>query len=182
MTESSTAGIPIALVTLERQMLHTPSAFGLYPSTRALYVGTDALRSARFRQTDISIMYSDGTQALQLRESVEQSGVADDDDECESWGNMLSELSGIGAFDLHDAGPFVCGGPVLATLVNRGSGLSTTLRQLGVPETAIPRVQHRLCHGGLLLSVQCDDEAWASLARQILQDTGAEDVAAAVTY
>jgi hypothetical protein len=93
---------------------------------------------------------------------------------------MLSELSGIGAFDLHDEGPFVCGGPVLATLVNRGSGLCSTLREIGVPEAAIPRVQQRLRRGSLLLSVQCDDEEWVSLARQILQDTGAEDVAAAV--
>ena len=162
-------------------MLQPPAAFGLYPSTRALYVGTDALRSARFRQTDISIMYSDGTQALQLRESVELSSVADEGEERESFGNMLSELSGIGAVDLHDAGPFVCGGPVLATLVNRGSGLCSTLRQLGVPESSIPHIQQRLCSGGLLLSVQCDNDEWVRLARQILQETGAEDVADAVT-
>ena len=52
-------------------MSHTPAAFGLYPSTRALHFGAEALRAARFRQTDISVMYSDGSQALQLRESVE---------------------------------------------------------------------------------------------------------------
>ena len=107
--------------------------------------------------------------------------MADEDEDGESLGNMLSELSGIGALDLYDEGPFVCGGPVLATLVNRGSGLSTTLRQLGVPDTEIPHIQQRLRHGGLLLSVQCEDEQWASLARQILEETGAEGVAAVVT-
>ena len=60
---------------------HSPAAFGLYPSTRALYFGADALRAARFRQTDISVMYSDGTQALRLRESNEATGVADGEPE-----------------------------------------------------------------------------------------------------
>jgi hypothetical protein len=162
-------------------MTRMPAAFGLYPSTRALHVGADALRSARFRQTDISVMYSDGTCALQLRESVEQTGVADDDDACDTLGGMLSELSGIGAIEMHDAGPFVCAGPVLMTLVNRGSGLSSTLRTLGFPDGAIPRLEQRLRRGGLLLSVQCEDDEWASRARRILQETGAEDVAAATT-
>jgi hypothetical protein len=123
-------------------------------------------------------MYSDGTQALQLRETHEQFGIADDDDSCPSLGGMLSELSGIGAVDLHDAGPFVCAGPVLATLVNQGSGLLSTLRELGVPDHVIPRFQQRLRCGGLLLTVQCDDAEWAGRARRILEDTGAEDVAA----
>jgi hypothetical protein len=100
---------------------HLPAAFGLYPSTRALHFGAEALRSASFRQTDISVMYSDGVQALRLRESVAEVDVVDDD-EPESIGMLLSGLSGIGAVSMHDAGPYVCGGPVLATLVSTGSG------------------------------------------------------------
>ena len=51
-------------------MTNNPSAFGLYPSCRTLHLAADALRSARFRQTDISILYSDGLQAYRLRESA----------------------------------------------------------------------------------------------------------------
>jgi hypothetical protein len=155
-----------------------PAAFGLYPSTRALHFGAEALRSARFRQTDISVMYSDGVQALRLRERVEQADVADDD-EPESIGVVLSGLSGIGAVSLPDAGPYVCGGPVLATLVNRGSGLVSALRGLGVPQTAVARFEERLRTGGLLLTVQCESEEWADRACLILEATGAEHVAAA---
>jgi hypothetical protein len=158
-------------------MTHLPAAFGLYPSTRALHLGAEALRSARFRQTDISVLYSDGTQALELRKSVELTGVADDED-VNSLGGVLSELSGIGAVEMHDDGPFVCAGPVLMTLVSHGSGLSSTLRTLGVPDGFIPRVQQHLRRGSLLLTVQCDDEAWACRAQEILENTGAADVSA----
>ena len=157
---------------------HLPAAFGLYPSTRALHFGAEALRSARFRQTDISVMYSDGVQALRLRESVVAADVAADD-EPESIGQLLSGLSGIGAISMHDAGPYVCGGPVLATLVSRGSGLHTTLRELGIPDTAVECFEERLRNGGLLLTVQCENAEWADRARHILEATGAEHVAAA---
>jgi hypothetical protein len=48
-------------------MPQVQSAFGLYPSTKALHFGAEALRAAKFRHTDISVMYSDGKQALRLR-------------------------------------------------------------------------------------------------------------------
>ena len=158
----------------------TPAAFGLYPSTRALHYGAEALRTARFRQTDISVMYSDGVQALRVREAIDETGVADDDD-CEPLGTLLSGLSGIGAVSMYDAGPYVCGGPVLARLVSHGSGLVSTLQGLGVPDTALGCFEARLRAGGLLLTVQCEDDEWAVRARQILQDTGAEHVAAVIS-
>ena len=48
---------------------HLPAAFGVVSLHSALHFGAEALRAARFRQTDISVMYSDGVQALRLRES-----------------------------------------------------------------------------------------------------------------
>jgi hypothetical protein len=157
-------------------MSHSPAAFGLYPSTRALYFGADALRAARFRQTDISVMYSDGFQALQLRESDEETGVADG--EPESLGEMLSALSGIGAVVLHNDGSFIAGGPILAKLTSAGQGLLSSLRELGIPEGAVQHFEGRLRQGGLLLWVQCEDRDWADRAQRILHETGAETVAA----
>jgi hypothetical protein len=156
--------------------MSSPAAFALYPSTRALYFGAEALRRARFRQTDISIMYSDGEHALRLRESEERTGVVDD--EPESLGGFLSALSGIGAVVMSHDGPFMAAGPILATLISAGEGLTSSLKSLGVPESALQRFEGRLKEGGLLLSVQCDDREWADRARQILAETGAEHVAA----
>ncbi|MGH9174970.1 MAG: DUF3341 domain-containing protein [Vicinamibacterales bacterium] len=160
-------------------MSHTPAAFGLYPSTRTLHFGAEALRAARFRQTDISVMYSDGSQALELRESV--AIVADvADEESESLGGVLSALSGIRAIAMRNDGPFMVAGPILATLVGAGAGLVSALRGLGIPECLVERFERRLKQGGLLLSVQCEDHEWADRARRILQETGAEHVAATV--
>ena len=162
-------------------MAQSPAAFGLYPSTRTLHSGADALRAARFRQTDISVMYADGNQALQLRESAELDAVADDSwRSSDSLGEMLAELSGIGAIAMRNDGPFMAAGPILATLSEPGCGLLTSLRGLGIPECLIESFSGRLKQGGLLLSVQCDDHEWVDRARRIFQETGAEHVACSV--
>ena len=160
-------------------MSPTPAAFGLYPSTRALHFGAEALRAARFRQTDISVMYSDGSRALQLRETAElEADVADQAPE--SLGGVLSALSGIGAIAMRNDGPFMAAGPILATLAGAGAGLVSALRGLGIPECLVERFEGRLKQGGLLLSVQCEDHEWVDRAQRILQDTGAEHVVATV--
>src|SRR5262245_11579316 len=153
----------------EIAMTTTPSAFGLYPSCRALHLAADALRSARFRQTDISILYSDGTQAYRLRESAADRDVAADD---ASLGGRLSSLSGVGAFGTPDEGPFLVGAPLVA-LVSGGYALGPSLRSLGIPEGAVDRFEGRLKSGDLLLSVQCDDLEWTNRALGILKATGA---------
>jgi hypothetical protein len=156
----------------------SPSAFGLYPSSRTLHLAADALRSAQFRQTDISIMYSDGSRAYQLRESSEVSGVADDHDDDSTLGGMLSTLSGVGAFATNDEGPFLAAGPILAQLESGGSALSPSLRGLGIPEGSLERFAGSLKNGELLLLVQCEDGEWAARALRILRETGAREVEA----
>ena len=159
-------------------MTNNPSAFGLYPSCKRLHLAADALRSARFRQTDISILYSDGLQAYRLRESVSDRDVAEDDEA--SLEGMLSSLSGVGAFAMADEGPYLVGGPLLA-LVNGGHALQPSLRCLGLPEDSIERFAGRLKNGDLLLSVQCEDVKWATRALNILRSTGAHDVEVSAT-
>ena len=160
-------------------MSQSPAAFGLYPSTHSLHVGAEALRAARFRHTDISVMYSDGCRALHLHETtaVERS-VADEAPQ--SIGSVLSALSGVGAIAMRNDGPFMAAGPILATLAQAGANLLASLRGLGIPEGLVERFEDRLKQGGLLLSVQCDDDEWADRARQILMATGAEQVTASV--
>lgn len=163
-------------------MSQSPAAFGLYLSTRSLHSGADALRAARFRQTDISVMYADGNQALLLRESAGlDDGVADDDPvAADSLGEMLAELSGIGAIAMRNDGPFMAAGPILAILSDSGRGLFSSLRGLGIPECLVESYCGRLKQGGVLLSVQCDDHEWADRAQRIFHATGAEYVACSV--
>ena len=159
-------------------MAQSQAAFGLYPSTKALHFGAEALRAAKFRHTDISVMYSDGKQALRLRESVPvDRAVADE--EPTTLAGILTTLSSMGAVVMSQDGPFMAGGPILATLISEGESLLASLRGLGLPEGEVASFEHRLKDGGLLLSVQCDDGHWAARACQILAQTGAERIATA---
>ena len=159
-------------------MAQSQAAFGLYPSTKALHFGAEALRAAKFRHTDISVMYSDGKQALRIRETVPvDRGVADE--EPATLAGILTTLSSMGAVVMSQDGPFMAGGPILATLVSEGDNLLTSLRGLGLPEGEVASFENRLKDGGLLLSVQCEDGHWAARACQILEQTGAERVATA---
>lgn len=161
-------------------MPQSSAAFGVYQSTKALHFGAEALRAARFRHTDISVMYSDGEKALRLRESLPTEVTVDVvDEQPTSLAGILTTLSGLGAIVMSKDGPFMAGGPILATLVHAGENLLSSLRGLGIPEGEVESFEHRLRDGGLLLSVQCDDDNWAARAREILVQTGAERVATA---
>jgi hypothetical protein len=48
---------------------------------------------------------------------------------------------------------------------------------LGIPEYEAKRYEGRIRRGGILLSVHCDDPNWAKRARNILYQTGGEDIA-----
>jgi hypothetical protein len=159
-------------------MAQNTAAFGLYPSTRTLHFGAEALRAAKFRHTDISVMYSDGKQALQLRESF-PADASTADEPSTTLGEILTTLSGLGAVVMSSDGPFMAGGPILATLTCAGGSLLSSLRGLGLPECDIEPFEHRMKDGGLLLSVQCDDIEWAERARRIFEQTGAERIATA---
>ena len=47
----------------------------------------------------------------------------------------------------------------------------------GIPEYEAKRYEGRIRRGGILLSVHCDDADWVKRAKNILQQTGAEDIA-----
>jgi hypothetical protein len=58
-------------------------------------------------------------------------------------------------------------------------GLTGALIGLGIPEYEARRYEGRISKGGILLSVHCDNSDWGRRAKNILHQTGAEDVAAA---
>ena len=78
-------------------------------------------------------------------------------------------------------GPFIAAGPIVATLAGMGAGGAFggtvgALIGLGIPEYQAKRYEGRMRKGGILLSVHTDDHDWASKGRQILEQTGAEDI------
>jgi hypothetical protein len=72
-------------------------------------------------------------------------------------------------------------GPIVAALAGAGAvgvagGVVGALVGLGIPEYEALRYEGRVKHGGILLSVHCDDSHWVKRAEDVLKATGAEDI------
>ena len=56
------------------------------------------------------------------------------------------------------------------------SGITGALIGMGIPEHEARRYEERIKSGGILLSVHCDNSEWTKKAKELLENTGAEDV------
>jgi len=161
------------------------AVFGLYPTYAAVERAVDALKSEGFRNTDISVLFpensgtkdfahSKGTKAPEGATTGATSGAV--------VGGTLGWLAGIGALAIPGLGPFIAAGPIMAALAGVGvggavGGLTGALIGMGIPEYEAKRYEGRLKNGGILLSVHSDNSDWTKRAKNILERTGAEDIA-----
>jgi hypothetical protein len=58
-------------------------------------------------------------------------------------------------------------------------GIAGALIGMGIPEYEAKRYEGRIKEGGILLSVHADKSDWVKRAKDILESTGAQDVASA---
>jgi hypothetical protein len=58
----------------------------------------------------------------------------------------------------------------------KGSTDAGALIGMGIPEYEAKRYEGLVKEGGILLSVHCDSSEWTKKAKQILENTGANDV------
>ena len=96
-------------------------------------------------------------------------------------GGGLGLLAGIGALAIPGLGPFIAAGPIMAALAGMGAGgavggFTGALVGLGIPEYEAKRYEGRLQKGGILLSVHCDTSDEIKRAKDLLKNTGAEDI------
>ena len=163
------------------------AVFGILRSRQEVEETVSTLRAAGFRSTDISVLLPDneGTKDLahekhtKAPEGATAGGVAGG-----AIGGILGGLMGVGIIAIPGLGPLLAAGPVIAALTGVGSGgvvggLIGALVGLGIPEFEAKRYEGRIKQGGLLLSVHCDSPDWEKRAREILEQMGAEDIAAA---
>ncbi|MGQ0702922.1 MAG: DUF3341 domain-containing protein, partial [Gemmatimonadales bacterium] len=99
-------------------------------------------------------------------------------------GGALGWLVGMGALAIPGLGPFIAAGPIVALVSGIGAGaavggMAGALIGLGIPEYEAKRYEGLVKGGAILLSVHADDHQWARKAKQILERTGAEHIAAA---
>ncbi len=160
------------------------AVFGIYPSYNAVERAVDALRSAGFRSTDISVLFPEnvGTKDFAHTKGTKApEGAAAGGGTGAIIGGTLGWLTGIGALAIPGLGPFIAAGPIMAALAGVGAGgaiggIAGGLIGMGIPEYEAKRYEGRVTKGGILLSVHSDNSDWTSRAKKILESTGAEDI------
>jgi len=162
------------------------AVFGIYSHRSDAADSVERLRSAGFRNTDISMLLSknEGNKDLALEKSNKApEGAAAGTGSGIVLGGALGWLAGIGTLAIPGLGPFIAAGPIMALLGGAGvgaavGGLTGALIGATIPEYEVKRYKGRIRGGHILVSVHCDDTEWAGEAREILRQSGAEDVSA----
>ena len=99
-------------------------------------------------------------------------------------GGALGLLAGIGALAIPGVGPLIAAGPIMGALAGLGvggtvGGIIGALVGMGLPEYEAKRYEGRVTAGGVLLSVHCDTSDEVANAKDLLKETGAEDISSA---
>jgi len=163
------------------------AVFGIYNDAVSVGGGLQALRTAGFRNTDVSILMPENTGTKDFahtKETKAPEGATTGAASGAVIGGVLGWLVGIGALAIPGLGPFLAAGPIMGMLAGAGAagvagGIVGCLVGLGIPEYEAKRYEGRIKNGGILLSVHCDNSDWVKRAKKILEETGAEDVSSA---
>ena len=160
------------------------AVFGMFREKGTLGGGLQALKSAGFRSTDVSLLMPENSGTKDLvhkRESKAPEGVTTGAASGAILGGALGWLAGLGVLAVPGVGPFVIAGPIMGMLAGAGAagtlgGLVGALVGMGIPEYEAKRYEGRVKSGGTLISVHCDNSEWVRRAKTILNETGAEDI------
>ncbi len=157
------------------------AVFGLYPNHSSAEHGVNTLKEAGFRNTDISVLFPQNVGSKDFgheKGSKAPQGAATGAGTGAVLGGTLGWLAGIGALAIPVLGP----GPIMAALAGMGvggtvGGITGALIGMGIPEYVAKRYEGRVKEGGILLSVHSDNSVWTKRAKEILERTGAQDIA-----
>jgi hypothetical protein len=160
------------------------AVFGIYSSLASADNATDALVRAGFPASDISALLPDnlGTKEIGTQKATKApEGAATGAGSGAVLGGALGLLAGIGAIAIPGVGPFIAAGPIMAALAGVGvggavGGVTGALIGVGIPEYEAKRYEGRIQKGGILLSVHCDTSDEIKRAKEIMKNTGAEDI------
>jgi hypothetical protein len=163
------------------------AVFGIYHTIQQAERGVDDLIAAGFSTDDVSVLLPDsqGTKAFAHEKNTKApEGATAGVTAGGAIGGTLGLLAGIGMLAIPGVGPFIAAGPIFSALAGLGAGgavggLIGALVGMGIPEYEAKRFEGRIKEGGVLLSVHCDTSAEISRAKDLLKQTGAQDVASA---
>jgi hypothetical protein len=158
--------------------------FGIYNNRGAAERAIETLKNSGFRTSDVSVLMPEGSYTVDLatlKQSKAPEGATTGAGAGIVLGGTLGWLVGAGVLAVTGLAPLVAAGPIIAALAGAGAGgavgsLAGGLIGLGIPEYEAKRFEGRVKEGGILLSVHADDMDWVKKAREILEQTGAEDI------
>ena len=161
------------------------AVFGIFQSRATAEKAVDQLNAAGFSNNDISVLMSDKHSSQEFaheKNTKAPEGATTGVTAGGAIGGTLGLLAGIGALAIPGVGPLIAAGPIMASLAGLGiggavGGLVGALVGLGIPEYEAKRYEGRVKEGGILLSVHCNSSDEISKAKDILKQTGAEDIA-----
>src|SRR6202521_1374504 len=169
----------------EKNISKNESVLGIYSSRTGVESAISVLKDSGFSHTAVSVLLPEtlrskelatekGTKAPEGATAGAGSGAA--------IGGMLGWLVGIGALAIPGLGPFIAAGPIMAALAGAGvggavGGVTGALIGMGIPEYEAKSYEGRVKEGGILLSVHSDNSDWTKRAKEILERTGAQDIA-----
>jgi hypothetical protein len=161
-----------------------PTVFGIFPDRMSIETVVSSLKREGFRNTDVSVLFREnrGTyeqkRPMNLIVSAAAKATSTTVGACHG---ALRWLAGLTPVAIPGCGTFVVVGPIRAALEGNSSGgihgpVTGSLIEMGVPEIQAKRYEGWLENRWFLLSVQLSDSQLVKKARQILDETFAEDV------
>ena len=163
------------------------AVYGIYRNRVNVEHAVDTLREQGFRNTDISVLFPEnqGSKDFAVEKNTKApEGAATGAGSGAVVGGTLGWLAGIGLLAIPGVGPFIAAGPIMGLLAGAGVGgavgtIVGALIGMGIPEYEAKRYEGRIKDGGILLSVHCDSSDWVKRAKDLLKQTGAEDISSA---
>jgi hypothetical protein len=163
------------------------ATFGIVRSESQAESTIDALRSAGFSGSDISVLFPDksGTRDFaHEKNSKAPEGAVTGASAGGVVGGTLGLLAGIGTLAIPGLGPFIAAGPIMAALSGAAAGATVggvagALIGLGIPELEAKRYAGKIQDGGVLVSVHVENGEEARRAKSVLEQSGATDVSSA---
>lgn len=163
------------------------AVFGIYKNSAQAERAVDHIIAAGYSNNDISVLLPDSRSSKEFaheKNTKAPEGTAAGVTTGGIIGGTLGLLAGIGTLAIPGIGPFIAAGPIMASLAGLGvggavGGLIGALVGMGIPEYEAKRYEGRVKDGGVLLSVHCDTSAEISRAKDLLKETGAEDISSA---
>jgi hypothetical protein len=161
------------------------AVFGIYSTRASVENATDSFIKAGFPASDISVLMPEnlgGSKDIGTEKATKApEGAAAGATTGGVIGGTLGVLAGIGLLAIPGLGPFIAAGPIMAGLAGLGvggavGGLTGALIGMGIPEFEAKRYEGRLKKGGILLSVHCDTSEEIKRAKEVMKNSGAEDV------